>query len=102
MKNNKSNLKKLPKGIKFATINSSDSEDIVLEKIIATLIYNGYSKDQIYKSYSNPENEIDSQFIGVIVQETLNNFIELNPEFATVLEQNDKAHEFLNSLDADF
>lgn len=44
MKNIKSNLEELPKGIKFATINSYDDEDIILEKIIATLIYNGYSK----------------------------------------------------------
>lgn len=94
MKNIKSNLKELPKGIKFATTNSYDEEDIILEKIIATLIYNGYSKNQIYKSLTNPENEIDAQFIGVIVQEMIYNFIKLNPVFDELLEQNDKTSEF--------
>lgn len=98
MKNSKTELKELPKGVKFSTINSYDGDDIILEKHIAKLIYNGYSKDEIYKSFSNPENEIDSQFIGVMVQETLNNFIELNPEFAIILEQNDKKEEFPKSL----
>lgn len=98
MKNIKSNLKELPKGIKFATINSYDEEDIILEKIIATLIYNGYSKNQIYKSLStNPENAIDCEFIGIIAQEMICNFIELNPKFAEILERNNKANEFLNS-----
>ncbi|MFV8441553.1 hypothetical protein [Flavobacterium sp. LB2P44] len=85
MKNNKSNLKKLPKGVKFATINSYDSEDIILEKHIATLIYNGYSKNQIYKSLSNPENDADMEFIGIVAQEMICKFIELNPEFAIIL-----------------
>lgn len=85
MKNNKSNLKKLPKGVKFATINSYDSEDIILEKHIATLIYNGYSKNQIYKSLSNPENEEGTEFIGIVAQEMICNFIELNTEFAIIL-----------------
>lgn len=84
---NKLNLKQLPKGTKFSTINSYNENDIILEKYIATLIYNEYSKDEIYKSLSNPENEIDSQFIGIVVQDIINNFIKLNPEFAKILTQ---------------
>ena len=94
MKNNNLNLKKLPKGIKFATINSYDEEDFILETIIAKLIYNGYSKDQIYKSLSNSENETDSEFIGIIAQDIIYNFIKLNPEFKEILEKNNKAHKF--------
>lgn len=92
MKNNKSNFKRLPKGVKFATINSYDSEDIILEKHIATLIYNGYSKNQIYKSLSNPKNDADIEFIGIVAQEMICNFIELNSKFAEILESNNKAH----------
>lgn len=99
MKNNKSNLKKLPKGLKFSTINSCDEEDIILEKHIATLVYNGYSKDEIYKSFSNPENDTDSEFIGIIAQDMIYNFIKLNPKFKEILERNNKADKFLNSLD---
>lgn len=94
MNKNTQNLQQLPKGIKFSTINSYDKEDIILEKHIATLIYNKYSKDEIYKALSNAENEIDSQFIGIMAQEMIFNFIELNPEFAIILEQNNKVKEF--------
>lgn len=88
----KTNLKQLPKGLKFSTINSHDEEDIILEKHIATLIYNGYSKDEIYKSLSNSENKKDSQFIGIIAQEIMYNFIKLNIEFAEILEYNNGVH----------
>lgn len=71
---------------------------IFFETIIATLIYNGHSKDKIYKNLSNTENEIDSQFIGIIAQDAIDNFIKLNPEFEKILERNNKAYEFLQSL----
>jgi hypothetical protein len=51
MNTNKPNFKQIPKGIKFAKSNSYDEEDIILEKIIATLIYNGHSIDQRFTNH---------------------------------------------------
>lgn len=84
----KTTLKQLPKGLKFSTINSYDEEDIILETITAKLIYNGYSKDEIHKDLSNTENQIDSQFMGTIIEDIINNFIKLNPEFAETFKKN--------------
>ncbi len=41
MENNKTELKELPKNIKFATYDEENKDIILGEYLIATLIYNG-------------------------------------------------------------
>lgn len=99
MNKNTKNFKQLPRGIKFATINSHDEEDIILEETIATLIYNGYSSNEIYKSIFDTENREASRFIGHIAEDIMINFIKLNPEFDAILEKNNRIYNFSNNHD---
>lgn len=89
-------LKELPKDIKFATFNS-DNEDIILgEYIIATLIYNGFSLDQLLEPANEIEDLKEREDVKMIVTNIVLDFINLNPEFAEILEQNDRANEFIH------
>lgn len=102
MKNNKPELKELPKGVKFATHDSNNIDFIILEYYIAILIYNGTSFEQLLESADDIENKQDKE---QMITETTNivlDFIKLNSEFAEILDRNNKAHEFLNSLGLDF
>ena len=102
MKNNNLKFKELPKDIKFSTHNSNNEDFIILEFFIANLIYNGASFNQLLEPAENIENKKDKE---QMITETTNivlDFIKLNPEFAEILERNNKAHEFLNSLGLDF
>ncbi|TDO98485.1 hypothetical protein [Flavobacterium sp. 245] len=56
-KTNNTKLKELPKDTKFATFNS-DNEDMILgEYLIAILIYNGTSFNQLLESANEIENK---------------------------------------------
>lgn len=92
MNTSKQNIKQLPKEIKFATINSYDEEDIILEETIATLIYNSYSSKEIYKSIFDTECRETSRFMGHFVENIMKDFIKLNPEFVEILERNNNTH----------
>lgn len=101
MKNNKSEFKQLPKDIKFATHNSKNEDFYLLEFLIANLIYNGYSFNQLLKPAKNIENKKDRE---QMINQTTNiilDFVELNPEFNEILKRNNEAHEFLNFLGLD-
>ena len=101
MKNNKTELKELPKDIKFATHNSNNEDSIILEFFIANLIYNGASLNQLLEPAEDIENKKDKEQMITETTNLILDFIKLNPEFAEILEQNNKAIEFLNSLGLD-
>jgi hypothetical protein len=102
MKNSKTEFKELPKNIKFATINSKKEDDIILEFYIAILIYNGTSFNQLLEPADDIENKKDKEQMITETTNIILDFIKLNPEFAEILERNNKANEFLNSLGLDF
>ena len=81
MNTNKPIIKKLPKAIKFSTIDSYDEEDIILVETIATLIYNGYSSKEIYNSILDTENKEACRLFGAIIEDIMKDFTKLNPEF---------------------
>jgi hypothetical protein len=98
MKKNKKEFKELPKNIKFATHNSNNEDFIMIEYFIANLIYNGASFKKLLEPADDIENKKDKE---QMIRETTNiilDFINLNPEFANILEQNNKAYELLISL----
>lgn len=98
MKNNKPNFKELPKDIKFATHNSNNEDFIILEFFIANLIHNGASFYQLLEPAEDIENKNDKEQLITETTNIILNFIKLNPEFAEILERNNKAHKFLNNL----
>lgn len=94
MKTNNPQFKELPENTKFATQNSNNIDFIILEYYVAILIYNGSSFEQLLE----PANDIeDKNNKKQMITETINivlDFIKLNPEFAEILEQNNKTHKF--------
>lgn len=98
MKNKKREFKELPRDIKFATHNSKNEDYIIIEYFIAILIYNGSAFKQLLEPADDIKNKRDKE---QMISETTNiilDFIKLNPEFAKILEQNNKAYELLNNL----
>ena len=98
MKNSNTEFKELPKNVKFATINSKKEDDIILEFYIAILIYNGTSFKQLLEPADEIENKKDKKQMTTETTNLILDFIKLNPEFAEILEQNNKVYEFLNSI----
>lgn len=98
MKNNKSTLKTLPKNTKFAKFNSENEDDVLLEFLIANLINNGTSFNELMKPTELIENKKDKKEMKTKITNIVLDFINLNPEYANLLNQNDEASEFLNSL----
>lgn len=98
MKNNKTEFKELPKRVKFTTINSTNEDYIILEFLIANLIHNGASINQLLQPAEDIVNKKDKQQMITETTNIILDFINLNPEFAEILEQNNKAHEFLNNI----
>jgi hypothetical protein len=96
MKNN--TPKTLPKDTKFATINSNDEEDILLEILIANLIHNGTSFDKLMGFTEGIKDKKDREQMRVKATNIILDFIKLNPHFSDNLQRNDNAHEFLKSL----
>jgi hypothetical protein len=95
---NKSNYKQLPKNLKFATFNSNNEDHIILELFIANLIYNGSSFNQLLKPTDGIKNKREKEQMIIDIINIILDFINLNPEFAEILERNNKVHEFLNFL----
>ena len=98
MKNYKTDFKELPKDIKFATHHSNNEDFIIIEFFIANLIYNGASFNQLLEPADDIENKKDKEQMITETTNIILDFIKLNPEFAEILERNNKVHEFLNSL----
>ncbi|MFV5686636.1 hypothetical protein ACM55I_14460 [Flavobacterium sp. GB2R13] len=102
MKNNKSKTNTLPKGTKFLKFNSENEADIRLEFLIANLIHEGASFNALTKPIDLMENKKDKEVMRTKITNITLDFINRNPKSAEVLRQNNKAHEFLNSLGLDF
>lgn len=94
MKNKKPLLRKLPETTKFATYDS-DNEDIIEgEYIIATLIYNGTTFNQLLQATDEIEDDRERKDVKTEIIKIVLDFINLNPEYAMILEKNNKAHSF--------
>ncbi|QZK91572.1 hypothetical protein K5V07_14105 [Flavobacterium sp. CHNK8] len=94
MNNNNTELKELPNNTKFTRFNS-DNEDIILgEYLIALLINNGASFNELLESANEIEDKKERILVKKIMTDIIQNFINLNPEFAEILQQNDKAQTF--------
>ena len=102
MKTNNTTLKELPKNIKFATHNTNNIDFIILEFFIANLIYNGTSFKQLLEPADHIENKKVKEQMITETTNIILDFIKLNPEFANILEKNNKVYEFLSSLELDF
>ncbi len=90
MKNNKPDFKELPEKVKFATHDSNNIDFIILEYYVAILIYNGYSFKQLLEPADDIENKEDKEQMITETTKIVLDFINLNPEFTEVLEQNNK------------
>ncbi|OXA98962.1 hypothetical protein B0A75_12915 [Flavobacterium oncorhynchi] len=98
MTQNNIKLKELPRDTKFATLNS-DNEDIILgEYLIATLIHNGTSFNQLLESANEIENKRERDDVKNIIINIVLDFINLNPKYIYLINDNDGASEFLNSI----
>lgn len=95
MENNKTELKELPKNIKFATYDKENEKDILLEFLIANLIHKGASFELLLSPIELIENKKEMR--TKITNITLH-FISQNPKSAEVLKQNDRAHQFLKLI----
>jgi hypothetical protein len=102
MKKDKLKLKPLLKGTKFATFDSGNKQDFFIEKSIALLIVNGKSFDELFGFLPLIENKKDNKEIKTKAINVILDFISLNPDYAEILKQNDKALEFLNNLGYNF
>ncbi|GIQ60327.1 hypothetical protein Flavo103_34630 [Flavobacterium collinsii] len=101
MKNNKPEFKELPENIKFATYDPIEKDVLYGEFLIATLIYNGASFNQLLqfankKSKINERKDLKKFIMGLVLD-----FINLNPEYVYLINDKDEASEFLNSIGMD-
>lgn len=81
MKLNDKKLKELPEDTKFATFNS-DNEDIILgEYLIAKLLYNGFTLNDILEQANEIKNKKERESVKIIIIEITINLIELNPQY---------------------
>lgn len=102
MKNNKSRLKKLPKNTKFAKFDSENEDVVLLEFLIANLIHNGTSFNELMKPTDLIENKKDREEMKTKITNIILDFIDINPQYINILKQNDDVSEFLNFFDSDF
>lgn len=91
LKNKK--LNELPLNTKFATFNSNNEDIILAEYLLAILIYNEQSLSEILEAIDEIEDKKERENIKQIITNLVLNFINLNPEFAEILEQNHKLYE---------
>ncbi len=92
MEDNKIKLKELPKDTKFATFNS-DNEDIILgEYLIATLIYNGATINQLLESANKIKDKKERKDVKRIMTQMILNYVNINPEYIYFLKDNTGAN----------
>jgi hypothetical protein len=68
------------------------------EFLIATLIYNGASFNQLLQFANENPNINERQDLKKFIISLVLDFINLNPEYAYLINDKDRASEFLNSL----
>ena len=96
MNSNNTELKELPKDTKFATFNSGNEDIILGEYLLAILIYNGQSLSEILEKTDEIEDKKEREDVKQIITNIVSNFINLNPEFVEILDQNNTAYNFSN------
>ena len=74
-------LKELPKGTKFASVNLTDEDIILGEYLIATLLYNGVSLNQLLECTNEIEDKKERKDIKDIITQIALDFINLNSEY---------------------
>ena len=98
MKNNKSTLKTLPKNTKFSKFNSTNEDDVLLEFLIANLIHNEATFNELMEPANLIVNKKDREEMKTKIYNTILGFINLNPKYVSLLNSN----EFSNFLGLDF
>lgn len=98
---NDKNFKKLPQDIKFATTESEDENDFVMEMLIANLINNGESFNKLIRATEGINDEKDKKEMKEKITNITLDFIRLNPKFAILLKENDEVSRYLGFLGID-
>jgi hypothetical protein len=98
----KNEPKNLPKDTKFSTFNSGNEDDMLLEILIANLIYNGKSFKSLIKIVDTLEKSKDREEMKAKITNIILDFIKLNPNFTEILNRNDEAENFLSFLGLEF
>lgn len=80
MKNKNLPLTQLPTNIKFASFNSTNEDIILGEYIIATLLYNKTSINQILESANEIQDKEERENVKKILLNIITDFINLNPD----------------------
>ena len=93
--------KKLPKDTKFATFESENEDDILMELLIANLIYNGTSFSTLIRPIDQLKTEKDKKEMTDKITNITLDFLKLNPSFLPILKQNDEVTKFLNFFGLD-
>lgn len=88
MKNNKSN--------------PNSEADSTLEYLIINLIHQGVTFDELIKPTELIENEKDREEMKNKITNIVLDFINQDYEYIDLLNQNNRAHKFLNNLGLDF
>ncbi|MHC0439260.1 hypothetical protein [Flavobacterium sp. 3-210] len=95
-------IKDLPKHIKLATYDSNDEELFLCEYTLATLIYNGATFNQLFEVANEIEDKKERELIREIIIDMVLVFINLNPEYAYIINNHKNVIEFLNNLSLKF
>ena len=82
--------------------NPNNEEDTTLEYLITHLIHQGVTFNELIKPTELIENKKDEIEMKTKITNIVLDFINLNPEYVYLLNQNDNAYEFLKSLGLDF
>lgn len=73
-----------------------------MEILIANLIHNGASFKMLMKPVELVESKKDKEELTTIITNITLDFISLNPTYADLLKQNDRAYKLLNNLGSVF
>lgn len=101
MRNNKVEFKELPESIKFATYDPIENHVLYGEFLIATLIHNGASFNQLLQFANEKSNVNEREDLKKIIISLVLDFINLNPKYVYLINDKDGASEFLNSIGLD-
>lgn len=85
---NNTELKKLPEHIKFSSYNSNNEDVILGEYLIALLLYNGASFQQILDTANVIEDIEEKTKVKIIMSDIIFDLIKLNHEFDEILKRN--------------
>lgn len=85
---NNTELKELPEHIKFASYNPINEDVILGEYLIALLIYNGASFQQILETANEIEDKEEKTNVRITISNFIFDLVKLNPELDKILKQN--------------